>query len=116
MKGKKLTVDESIRIEAYLLSEKAGHPSGREHYFWKEAEAIVHARTKAVSVAVKKAAAKTAAKGKPAVKAKTPAKPKAAAKPRPAKKLALNGANGTDPQLSLTGETPPPGRKRTLRK
>ena len=110
-----MTVDESIRIEAYLLSEKAGHPSGMEHYFWKEAEAIVHARTKAVTTAVKKAAA-AKPKAKAAGKVKTPAKPKATAKPKAVKKPALNGANGKDHQLSLGGEMTPPARKRTLKK
>ena len=35
--------EEAIRIEAYLLSEKAGHPAGMESYFWQEAELIVAA-------------------------------------------------------------------------
>lgn len=101
MKGKNLSVNESTRIEAYLLSEKAGHPSGMDHYFWKEAEAIVHARTKVVATAVKKAAA---------------AKPKAEAKPKAARKSALSSATGKAQQLSLDGETTAPARKHTLRK
>ena len=31
-----------IRLEAYLLSERAGHPAGMDAIFWKQAEAIVH--------------------------------------------------------------------------
>jgi hypothetical protein len=52
--------EEAIRIEAYLLSEKAGHPAGMEDYFWQEAELIVAA------VGDKPAAAKRlAVKSKP---------------------------------------------------
>ena len=91
MKGKSQTVEESIRIEAYLLSEKAGHPSGMDAYFWEQAQAIVQARTTAVAGAVKKAAAnKAKAKAKPAPKKATvtTAKPTApAAKPKAAAKL-----------------------------
>ena len=36
--------EEAIRIEAFILSEQAGHPSGRDHLFWQEAEAIIHKR------------------------------------------------------------------------
>ena len=64
MKGKVLSTEEAVRIEAYLLSEKAGHPSGMEAYFWEQAQGIVKARNTAVAGAVKKAAA-TKAKAKP---------------------------------------------------
>jgi len=141
MKGKVQTVDEAIRIEAYLLSEKAGHPSGMEHYFWEQALAIVQARKTAVAGAVKqvakkktaakapvklKAAAKGKAEATPKVevkpraetKPKVEAKPKAAAKPKTnaAKKPAVNGANGKNHPLSLDGAKPPPARNRPLKK
>ena len=97
MKGKAPSVEEAVRIEAYLLSEKAGHPGGMESYFWQQARGIVAARKTAVAGAVKKAAAsKTKAKVKPdpkktAVTAKPEAvakKPEAKVKPKaaPAKK------------------------------
>ena len=103
MKGKGQTVEESIRIEAYLLSEKAGHPSGMHHYFWEQAQAIVHTRTMAVAGAVKKAAVK--------------AKAKPAAKPVAAKQTKPKAAKATkDAQLSLDGKVTAPSRKRPPKK
>lgn len=142
MKGKRQTSEEAIRIEAYILSEKAGHPGGMEHYFWTQAEAIVQARRTAVAVAVE-AAAKPAARPKAAAaakqaaaKPKTEAKPKLEAKPKatakpaaevkaPAptkamakavKKNVVNGTNGTGHQLSFDGESTAPVRNRTPKK
>jgi hypothetical protein len=66
MKSSGSKADEFIRIEAYLLSEKAGHPAGMETYFWQEAELIVAGRSE------KAAPKRLAAKGKP--KAAEPAK------------------------------------------
>ncbi len=117
MKGKDKHTSESIRIEAYLLSEKAGHPAGMDHYFWTQAEAIVSARAVAVSVAVKAAAVKPAAKPRAATVTKVEAKPKAEPKPKATRKPALNGANGKAHQLSLNGELAAPAtRKRTVKK
>ncbi len=83
------TIQERIQLEAYLLSERAGHPTGMDKFFWMQAEAMVHGRTAVVAPAGKtKAAKKPAAKRKPAAESKakaiTMAKPKAAAK-RPQK-------------------------------
>ena len=55
MKQKAMTREESIRLEAYLLSEKAGHPSGMEQYFWTQAEALVQKRSTTAMPAAKKA-------------------------------------------------------------
>jgi hypothetical protein len=41
MKNKTQTLDDSIRAEAYLLSEKSGHPPGMSEFFWFKAEALV---------------------------------------------------------------------------
>lgn len=73
--------DEAIRIEAYLLSEKAGHPKGMEHTFWKQAEAIVHSRlTSKITKEKRSAKGKPVPiEGKPAAVAKKAA---AAAKPK----------------------------------
>ena len=79
MKSNGLTTDEAIRIEAYLLSEKSGHPAGMEAYFWQEAELIVASRAEK-PVPPKRLAAK--AKPKSAVAAKA----MAAAKKAPKKK------------------------------
>ena len=68
------TIQEHIQLEAYLLSERAGHPTGMDKFFWMQAEAIVHGRTAVVAPAGKAKPKKPAAKSKPA------AKPKAAAK------------------------------------
>lgn len=80
-KGK--TVEESIRIQAYLLSEKEGHPSGMEGFFWRQAEALVAAKLKA-----KKSKTKVKAKAKTPVPVEAPkakASPKAAKAAKPAK-------------------------------
>ena len=61
--------EEAIRLEAYLLSEKAGHPAGMESVFWAHAEALLNRRPA-------KSAPKRKAASKPA-KAKRPAKKKA---------------------------------------
>ena len=61
MKSKGQTPEEAIRIEAYLLSEKAGHPAGMEAYFWREAELIVVGRDEKPA-APKRLAAKGKAK------------------------------------------------------
>ncbi len=76
-KGK--TVEESIRIQAYLLSEKEGHPAGMERFFWRQAEALVAAKLKAK---------KSKTKGNAKAKAKIPVvieAPKAKASPKAAK-------------------------------
>lgn len=57
-------IEELTRIEAYLLSEKAGHPSHMHDYFWTQAQALVRHRVAIVEEAVK-ALAKPA-KAKPA--------------------------------------------------
>ncbi len=80
MKGTGHTVEELIRLEAYLLSEKAGHPAHMERKFWVQAEAIVKERLAAK--APKKAVGKTA---KAPAAAIVPAK-KPAPKVVPAKK------------------------------
>ncbi len=99
MKGNGYDIQELTRIEAYLLSEKAGHPSHMHDYFWTQAEAIVRQRAAIVYVAVKAAGKKStgpAAKAKPATAAKTPAtakKPVAAARKKtPEPQLALGDA------------------------
>ena len=82
MKGKAQDTYELTRIEAYLLSEKAGHPSHMNDYFWTQAEAIVRQRTAVVDVAVKAVGKKKTAKAAATTKAKLAAKPKAAAEPK----------------------------------
>lgn len=66
MKSTGKSLEESIRIEAYLLSEKAGHPGGMDAYFWSEAELIVAGRGAEKPAAPKR----LAAKGKPSAEAK----------------------------------------------
>jgi hypothetical protein len=73
MKSNGQTADEAVRIEAYLLSEKAGHPAGMESFFWTEAEVIVAARTE---------------KPAPPKRLAAKAKPKAAAAQKAPKKKA----------------------------
>ncbi len=109
MKGKSQTVEESTRIEAYLLSEKAGHPSGMDAYFWEQAQAIVQARKTAVAGAVKKAAAKKPTAAKFKGKAAPKAKPAIVKKSRP--KAAAKNA-----QFSLDGSAAAPARKRPAKK
>ena len=62
MKKNAQSLHEYIRLEAYLLSEKAGHPTGMDEFFWAQAEAMVHGRTAVVVGPGKpaKAKAKTA--------------------------------------------------------
>jgi hypothetical protein len=75
MKDPGSKANESIRIEAYLLSEKAGHPAGMEAYFWQEAELLVASRSE--KSAPKRLAAKGKAKAaKPVKAAKTGKKKK----------------------------------------
>ncbi len=57
MKNNGLTREESIRLEAYLLSEKAGHPTGMEQFFWMQAEALVQKRSTTAMPVAKRAAA-----------------------------------------------------------
>jgi len=77
MKSNGHKVQESIRIEAYLLSEKAGHPSGMEDVFWVEAESIVRGRQ---GEAAKAPAATKLKSKKSKVSASTAAKPAKAEK------------------------------------
>ena len=56
-KNNGLTRDEAIRLEAYLLSEKAGHPTGMEQFFWQQAEALVQKRSTTAPRSKKNAAA-----------------------------------------------------------
>ena len=84
MKKDALSIHEHIRLEAFLLSEKAGHPAGMDQTFWVQAEAIVHGRTAVVAGAGKS----TKAKAKPSAAAKAakkPSAPAAAKKNLPAK-------------------------------
>ena len=71
MKNPGSKADELIRIEAYILSEKAGHPAGMEAYFWQEAELLVASRSE------KSAPKRLAAKGKAKVVAPAPVAKKA---------------------------------------
>ncbi len=48
MKKDAPSLHEHIRLEAFLLSEKAGHPTGMDEFFWAQAEAMVHGRTAVV--------------------------------------------------------------------
>ncbi len=59
MKGNRQNIHELTRIEAFLLSEKAGHPSHMHDYFWAQAEAIVRQRVAIVEVAVKASGGKS---------------------------------------------------------
>lgn len=75
MKTDASNIHEHIRLEAYLLSEQAGHPTGMDETFWVQAEAIVHGRTAVVAGAGKsKLKAKTAKPTKKLVAAPTAAK------------------------------------------
>lgn len=98
MKGTSQNLEEAIRIEAYLLSEKAGHPAHLEKSFWVQAEAIVHGRI-AVMAPTGKAAV---------VKAKAPAASKAT-KPKAVAKAKAAPAAVTAP-LPLTGEDLAPAK------
>ncbi len=83
MKKNANSSNEVIRIEAYLLSENAGHPHGMEAVFWAEGEAIVQRRR------TPQAAPKTTA-GK-----KAPANKKTATGIAPAKTSAVSKKSGT---------------------
>lgn len=78
------TIQERIQLEAFLLSERAGHPVGMDKFFWMQAEAMVHGRAAIVVPAGKaKAAKKPTAKRKPAApKAEAAPKVKPATKPK----------------------------------
>ena len=102
MNGKGSDIHELTRIEAYLLSEKAGHPSHMHDYFWTQAEAIVRQRVTIVDVAVKAAGKKPATTGKAIRKKPTVAKTVPAAT-RPA--VSKGSKKTLDPQL-LLGEKP----------
>ncbi len=53
MKNDAPSIHEHIRLEAFLLSEQAGHPTGMDETFWMQAEDIVHGRTAVVAGAGK---------------------------------------------------------------
>jgi hypothetical protein len=72
----KSNAEEMIRIEAYLLSEKAGHPAGMEAYFWQEAELIVAGRSGEKPAPRKRLAAKAKPKALAAPAKKAPKKKK----------------------------------------
>ena len=80
------TIQDYIQLEAFLLSERAGHPTGMDKIFWMQAEAIVHGRTAVVAPA-----------GKPAKTAKKPAAKKTAPKFEAA-------ASATQPKFALEVE------------
>ena len=84
MKGNGQDIHELTRVEAFLLSEKAGHPSHMHDYFWAQAEAIVRQRAAIVAVAVKAAGKKTPAKKASAAKPKKPVEPELPLAPEPA--------------------------------
>ena len=52
------TIQALIQLEAYLLSERAGHPTGMDNFFWMQAEAMVHGRAAVVAPAGKTKPAK----------------------------------------------------------
>ena len=85
MKGNGPNINELTRIEAYLLSEKAGHPSHMHDYFWTQAESIVRQRVAIVEVA--KATGKNTAKATKgaAVKSVAGKAKKKTAEPKPEK-------------------------------
>ena len=93
MKGKGQTIHEHIRIEAYLLSEKAGHPtawttiSGRRRRPSSRPRGGGR-RTAAMKAAETKAKAKPAAKVKPAAEAQD--REKGGCRQRAAKKAAAS--------------------------
>ena len=105
MKPRPASVEEAIRIEAYILSEKAGHPSGMEHAFWQQAETIIHSRLTAGSPArARKPAAPSAAasRRKPAV-----APPKSAANARKSSPGAKAAADVLTPAVEAKAEAKP---------
>ena len=101
--------EEAIRIEAYLLSEQAGHPTGMESVFWVQAEAIVHSRLAAVAAAVEMAAAKKTAPRQAAGKArpKLPAKAKASASVKTKTPAAVKSAPAPAAVVAPIAEPPP---------
>ncbi len=97
MKKEAQSLNEYIRLEAYLLSEKAGHPSGMDEFFWAQAEEIVHGR---IAVVV--------APGKPQVKAK----PTVATKVKPVKKaVSVETALASKPGKAAKPKTKPVGKR-----
>ncbi len=91
-----LTREESIRLEAYLLSEKAGHPTGMERYFWMQAEAIVQKRSTSALPEEKPAPAAPKSRAKKPVAAT--AKPKAAAAPKVTKAATAKAVKPAAPE------------------
>lgn len=94
MKKEAQSLHDYISLEAFLLSEQAGHPTGMDKTFWEQAEAIVQGRAAVVAGAgkVSKVKAKAAPVAKP-IKKTVPATkgPKAApvkAKAKPISKRA----------------------------
>ena len=110
MKGKGQDIHELTRLEAYLLSEKAGHPAHMHDYFWSQAEAIVRQRAAVVDIAVKAAGKKapkvSKAKSEPAAKPATPAK-KPAAKKTPEPQLPLDGGVTAKPPAAKSKKAAP---------
>ena len=109
MKGKAQTVDEAIRIEAYLLSEKAGHPSGMDAYFWEQAQAI------------RPSAHDGGGRGRQKGRRQETIRRQGQAKGRPQGKARRREANQAESrcqgrQLSLDGSVTPPARKRPAKK
>ena len=84
MKGNQQDIHELTRIEAFLLSEKAGHPSHMHDYFWSQAEAIVRQRAAIVAVAVKVAGKKKPAAAKTTGKTKKTVQSQLSLEPAPA--------------------------------
>ncbi len=97
MKGNGQSVQELIRLEAYLLSERAGHPHGMQQAFWAQAEGIILGRSHKTKPAKKPAATSKAAA--PAVK-------------KPAKKTATAK---TEKQLPLVPEISVTAKKATTK-
>ena len=116
MKGNGKSIHELTSIEAYLLSEKAGHPSHMHDYFWAQAEAIVRQRAAIVDVAIKasgKKAPKTTAKAKPAPTAKPAiAAKKAVAKKTPAQPLPAVAETVAKPTVSSAKPKAAPAAKK----
>lgn len=80
--------EDAIRIQAYLLSEKAGHPAGMEAAFWAEAERLVNGRRSPNGAKPGPARKKsTAAPKPPSPKAASPEGRKVGRKPSSAAKV-----------------------------
>ena len=101
MKTDALDIHEHIRLEAFLLSEQAGHPTGMDETFWVQAEAIVHGRTAVVAGAGKS----TKTKAKIATTAKPAKKPVAA--PIEAKASPKNAVLAPKTKASVKAKTKP---------